>query len=82
MKEIQGKLTLVRVGEGSSYRDLISGPKSYRDFRETGPRAFPALENRSGEWGGEFSNEKALGTRLVLGSYYLYQAPADSYSLI
>ena len=61
----------VRVSEGSSYRDLISGPKSYRDFRETSPRAFPALENRSGEGGGKFSNEKALGTRLVFGSYYL-----------
>ena len=71
MKEIQGKLTLVRVGEGSSYRDLISGPKSYRDFRETSPRAFSALENRSGERGGKFSNEKALGTRLVFGSSYL-----------
>ena len=72
MKEIPGKLTLVRVSEGSSYRDLISGPKSYRDFRGTSPRAFPALENRSGDGGGKFSNEKALGTRLVFGSYYLY----------
>ena len=61
----------VRVSEGSSYRDLISGPKSYRDFQETSPRAFPALENRSGEGGGKFSNERALGTRLVFGSYYL-----------
>ena len=61
----------VRVSKGSSYRYLISGPKSYRDFRETDPRAFPALENRSGEGGGKFSNEKALGTRLVFGSYYL-----------
>ena len=61
----------VRVGEGSSYRDLISCTKSYRDFRETGARAFSALENRSGEGGGKFSNEKALGTRLVFGSYYL-----------